>query len=382
MTGPENRFGVWAVSCAHVTKDKQFGLDSLARAIRQAEGREKGAPGFHWDIMLDAGDLTAGQHPPGDAEGEEVVRQYEALDRHRREQVYQVPGNHDACYADAEGFNWFRKWVDPMGECPGTSGVDAGQRPFPVEGTWERYCFQAGNILFLMLADRNDTLNPVGRGRVADRAWGGFPAGAVSRETFRWWRQKVLEHRDKILVTVHHHVLKDTTTGSSRGEGHPRYHGDSGGADGSAYLYYMIEEEVCGAFRYTEDTDAFSDFLESFQREHGKPAVDLWIGGHTHVVDPEDCGRDGFTPKTITEKKWGVTFLQVSALTRHHRMVPGHPLSRVLTFEQGADQVDLDVYLHTDAWEGRPGVGWYRQGTGHVSAPLRHRFRMPARAER
>ena len=41
-----------------------------------------------------------------------------------------------------------------------------------------------------MLADRNDVPEPVGRGHSRDAKRGGYPAGAVTRETFNWWKQQ------------------------------------------------------------------------------------------------------------------------------------------------------------------------------------------------
>ncbi len=60
---------------------------------------------------------------------------------------------------------------------PQTSGVDVSRRPYPTEGTWERYAFTVGNIRFLMMSDRNDLPYPVGR----QESGGGSPAGAVDR---------------------------------------------------------------------------------------------------------------------------------------------------------------------------------------------------------
>ncbi len=57
-----------------------------------------------------------------------------------------------------------------------------------------------------MLADTNDVPTPVGRGHSEAANSGGYPAGAVTRETFRWWKQQVLDNQDKIIVTVCHHV--------------------------------------------------------------------------------------------------------------------------------------------------------------------------------
>ena len=93
-------FRVWATSCAHVPAGIRRGRESLAKVIRQSEGLEEDAPTFQWDIMIDAGDLSAHQPPPGDPDGRELIRQYRAMTKHRREQVYNVPGNHDAPYYD------------------------------------------------------------------------------------------------------------------------------------------------------------------------------------------------------------------------------------------------------------------------------------------
>ena len=44
---PEDRsFRVWAAGDSHVPADSRHGRESLAKAIRQSEGRVDGAPGF------------------------------------------------------------------------------------------------------------------------------------------------------------------------------------------------------------------------------------------------------------------------------------------------------------------------------------------------
>lgn len=364
---------VWATSCSHVPADIRRGRESLADAIRQSEGNVDGAPAFDWDIMIDAGDLSAHQKPPGDIDGQELLRQYRAMTKHRREQIYNVPGNHDAPYYDHVPGSWFQKWGDPLGESTMFSGVDPKRRPFPVEGTWERYRFQAGNILFLMLADRNDAPEPVGRGHSKDGKSGGYPAGAVTRDTFNWWKRQVLDNQDKIIVTMHHHALRDTTIASGYGEGNPRYHGASGGKEGSSYLYYIIENDDPQDFRFTGDAHVFEDFLDDFHQQHGHGAIDLWVAGHTHVHGPDDQWGD----KTISESRWGVTFLQVAALTRFH--AGANPLSRVLTFSDGSRSFKADVYLHDNSFKKNP-VGWYKPASKRF--PLRHEFAAPPPIEK
>jgi hypothetical protein len=160
-------FQLWVFTDPHVATDKAVsaairnGLafvppvgypESLATALRQSEdGGELGGPPFHWDIALDLGDNAGLWSMPDDVQGAEVVRQYSALRMHRREQIYPVAGNHDASPCDALSSKgrpanwWFRKWVDPMGENPGSSGVDPARRPYPAAGSWERYTFKVGN---------------------------------------------------------------------------------------------------------------------------------------------------------------------------------------------------------------------------------------------
>lgn len=373
----ETKFCVWAAGDSHVPRDWKFGRQSLALAIRQSEGllddAPDGAPGFSWDIMVDVGDLSASQFPPTDEDGLLLTRQYRALKRHYREDVYNVPGNHDGTYYDQGVGTWFQKWADPLGQHTEYSGVHAARRRFPPEGTWQCYKFQAGNVLFLMLADRNSAPSPVGRGRASETQKGGFPAGAVTRATFDWWKTQVLQNQDKIIVTVHHHVLRDTTTRSNYGGGEG-FHGHSGGVEGSSYLYFIIENEDPAHFRYTTSTPdhpgPFEVFLDEYQEQHGRAAIDLWIGGHSHTETPDQV----FEGKGITEEKWGVTFIQASALTAYH--AGRVPMSRLLTFTQGDDRLEIDLYVHDAPRQGTPyPLGWYAPAARTVT--LRHPFHAP-----
>lgn len=347
-------FHVWTAGCAHVGVDSLYGIEPIRHAIRQSEGfwsfltptEQKLAgipPAFDWDIMLNLGDFATGQFPPSDGEGRAVVDQYSALEKHAREDVYSLAGNHDGGYYDQGPGTWFRRWIDPLGEHPETSGVHAERRPFPIEGTWERYSFQAGNVLFLVLADRNDVASPVGRGHSRDRGMGGFPAGAVTRETFEWWKEQVLANQDKIIITAHHHVLRDTTARSTVGGGGGAHARGAKDFAGASFLYYIIENEDPDAFEYTMSTPEtpgpFETFLATFEQEHGRPAIDLWLGGHTHSQPGEVV--DG---RSLAEQRWGVTFLQVAALT--HRNTARTPMSRLLRFEPGSDALAIDLYIH------------------------------------
>lgn len=354
-------FDIWATSCAHVGTDLKRGRKSLADAITQSEfGGEEGGSAFDWDIMVDCGDLSGTQKGLTDEEGIELVSQYSVMKMHQREQVYNVVGNHDATMPDEPTQWWFRKYADPIGENTEHSKVSADRRPFPVEGTWERYTFQAGNVLFLMLADRNDGGPPVGR----SPSGGGYPAGAVTGETFDWWVDQVEANKDKIIVTMHHHMLKETTVGSGEWEGFSepdrygkrsgRYHGyfKDGGPMGASYLYWVDGNP---------DAQAFERYLA----EH-PGAIDLWIGGHTHT-HPDDV----LTGRSHIERKWDVNFLNCASLTRYHGK-RSMPMSRVLTLCEGSTEARIRCYMHTS--EHAP-QGWHEKAERTI--PLRHPFQYP-----
>ena len=340
---------VWAGGDAHVGTDLKQGRESLLEAISQAEGVGSGTP-FDWDIMIDVGDMSGSQTPPDDEEGEEVVRQYSASTKHPREHFYNLVGNHDASGVDEPLQWWFRKWLDPTGENTQSSGVHADRRPFSVDGIWERYGFQAGNVLFLIMGDRNDGGPPVGRGAV-----GGYPAGAVSLDTFRWWVDNIEANPDKIIVSAHHHMLKETTVGSGDWEGVDNgYHGrfEDGAPIGASYLYWVGGEP---------DSRRFEGYLESHPG-----AIDLWIGGHTHT-NPDDR----LSGRSHIESKWGVTFINAAAMSQYHGR-KNVPMSRVLTFTEGSDELRVQCYLHTSQHAPQ---GWYAPAERPV--PLRTPFVAP-----
>jgi len=345
----EKPLRLWAGGCSHISTDIQYGRESLSEAIAQSEGRgvDGGTP-FEWDIMVHLGDLVGRQGTPDDEEGSLVLGQLLSSEKHPREHFYNILGNHDASGPDEPTQWWFRKWIDPVGESTETSGVSNERRPYPVVGNWERYSFQVGNILFLMMGDRNDGGPPSGR-----RSRGGYPAGKVTLGTFQWWRQMIENNQDKIIVTAHHHMLKDTTVASGEWEGvNGGYHGrfEDGAPAGASYLYFVGDEP---------DAQRFEKYLE---RNPG--SIDIWLGGHTHT-NPDD----NYGGKTHIETKWGTTFINAAAMSKYHAWRTTMPMSRLLTFNPGRDTVDVGCYLHTSDYSQQ---GWYDRATKEV--PLGHRF--------
>ncbi len=368
-------FRVWVFSDAHVGTDLAAGRRSLAIPLEQSEGPK----GFDWDIALDLGDLSgAAQGTPQDAEGQEVVRQYAVLTKHRREDIYDISGNHDRNGLDEPQAWWFRKWVDPTGEHTEFSHVDARKRPFPIEGTWERYSFRVGNLLFLMMSDINEPTQRPGRG-----PWGGNPGGVVSGETFRWWKRMVDENPNSIIITAHHYVLKNTTVASGEWEGLVR--NSKGNWRGGYHGYFAGANPECTSFLCwvdsRKDSGVFEKALESMPGR-----VDLWLGGHTHTAPDDTYGG-----KSHIERRYGGTvFMNVAGLTKYHTPPgTGVPRSWLLTFTDGSDIVNVRCYLHGDEY-GDAGrkveapQGWYpRAGVRHEplgpDIKLSKPFRMSAR---
>jgi hypothetical protein len=358
-------FSLWVFSDAHVATDKAVSAairngmefmppagypESLAAALRQSEkGGELGGPSFHWDIALDLGDNAGLWDLPDDKQGVEVVRQYSVLEKHRREQIYPLAGNHDASPGAAPSSQgkpanwWFRKFVDPMGEFPESSGVDASKRPYPAEGEWDRYTFKVGNIRFLMMSDRNDLPYPVGRRETG----GGSPAGAVTSETFAWWQRHVEEAGDDVVISCHHHMLRETTVASGDFEGlsqypdgrwrHGRYHGVDGVPEGASYLYFIDDEPKA---------QRFERYLEAHPG-----AVDIWLGGHTHTYPDDRFGGRGHV-----ECKWSTNFVNCAQLSKYHSFVTCPPMSRHFTFTSGSRLARVRCYLHDDSHAPQ---GWY-----------------------
>jgi hypothetical protein len=340
----DKTFTLWAFGDAHVGTDLRHGRESLTEALRTSErGGNEGGPPFNWDIAVDVGDMSGGQDVPEDAEGEEVVRQFGALDGHSREAIYNVCGNHDRSGLHEPPACWWQKWIDPMGEHSELSGVDRTQRPYPMHGTWERYAFRIGNILFLMMSDINEPTQTIGRGDL-----GGNPAGVVSGKTFQWWKQMVESHTDSIIISAHHYMLKDTTVASGEWEGMRKdansnwmsgYHGyfPQGAPKGASYLYFVDGKP---------DAQAFETYLAAHPG-----AIDIWLGGHTHT-HPDDT----YGGKSHVETKWGMHLINAACLTRYHVARTSVPKSRVLTFTESSDRVRVQCYMHTSEFLPQ---GWY-----------------------
>jgi len=342
-TESARKFRVWVFSDAHVERDEKYGngRKSLAEALQQSESQS----GFDWDIALDLGDISGDVGLPKDPEGAEIVRQFGTLKNHRREQIYDLSGNHDRSGLDEPQAWWWRKWLDPTGEHTEFSHLHPNERPFPIDGTWERYSFRVGNLLFLMMSDINEPTQKLGRGTL-----GGNPAGVVSGETFRWWKRMVEENPSSVIISAHHYVLKNTTVASGDWEGFrrvrkrrveglvPRVLRREGSPRGASYLYWVDSKQ---------DSGAFENYLAAAPGH-----VDVWLGAHTHTAPDDTYGG-----KSHIETRLGTTFISVAGLTLYMgRPENCVPRSWLLTFTSGSDEVKAQCYLHTRDYAPQ---GWY-----------------------
>ena len=106
------------------------------------------------------------------------------------------------------------------------------------------------------------------------------------------------------------------------------------------------------------DAGAFESYLAA-----NPGAIDLWLGGHTHT-NPDDTHGG----RSHVERKWGVTFVNVAAISKYHGS-KNVSMSRLLTFSEGAAEVNIKCYLHMSDYAPQ---GWYDRAERMV--PLRMPF--------
>lgn len=333
LNRPQSSLRIWAFGCAHCKADDDNGRKSLGVALQHANT-------FDWDVGIGLGDFSSASQQPASGDGEEVVSQFADLAR-PREHIYTLAGNHDADIPSTggHGLTWYEKYIDPFGDFTSDSGVDDSHRPFPIAsgGTLERYKFEIGNVIFLMMVDVNWEGAPYGK----ENAGGGYPAGKVSDSTLSWWESEVeAAASDQIVISCHHHALKETTIASGEYEGfvpdsgpswEGKFHGyfSDGGPMGASYLYFNGT---------TADAQGFESYLNS-----NNGATDLWLCGHTHAKPEESVGS-----KTHIETKWGVHCINCSALTYYHNGPnnQNYPMSKLITLN--GSTATIQTFMHSN----------------------------------
>jgi hypothetical protein len=337
----------WAIADPHIQTDLP-GYRSLENALRDSKyGGDQGGESFEFDFATAAGDWTGNQQCPGDDDGLDIIDQWNGAGEDPS-RFYGVIGNHDAGETDNA---WFEKWVDPLGQNTAFSMIDNNQRPYPVQGQWDHYSFEVGNILYLMICDRNEGPPPFGR-----LCSGGYPAGRVTLDTYNWWVDQVESNPNKIIVTVSHQGLHETTIYTGYNEGYDQgIHGGHSWADQKASsMIYAIDNWTIDGL---DDTQTFIGerpygFIK-YMSEHSN-AIDIWVHSHSH--NNMYPGKT-FNGRSDVENKYGVTFINTGALTKSHAG-PEAPYSRLFEFTEGSDTAVMKTYMHSTGWASVP-EGFY-----------------------
>jgi hypothetical protein len=370
----QRNFHAWLSTCSHLIgptgNSKTLGL-----AVDQSRGKYPGAPAFDWDVLIDVGDWTASQNPPDHAEGNALAKCLHESLGNDRGRYYSVSGNHDGEAKDWSPGEFTRKYVNPLGEeayAP-TSHFRQNQRPNEKDfrqlvdypGTrWDRYLVRTGNVIWIMLGDRNefDYLAlarrdfsgnfQAGRGCASGMPKGGYPSGSVTLDTFEWWK-KVVEDPNfskDILVTAHHHMPAFTTITTDDGEP-GNFHGRSGSVgprgETGGQLYWIREynQEGVEINQYAQ-TRPFINYL----KDH-PGSIAAWVGGHTHIHHPENS----INGRGLHVRKYGVTFISIGALTDSHAGGTNQ-MTRMISFREGSDEALLNVYIHQS--KDKTPLGW------------------------
>jgi hypothetical protein len=206
------------------------------------------------------------------------------LERHRREQIYDLSGNHDRSGLDEPQAWWWRKWLDPTGEHTEFSGVDCEQATLSDRRNLGAL-FVPGRQPAVPDDERHQRTDAESRSRDARRKSG----GAVSGETFRWWQhrsRRIALRSSSPRVTI---LLKDTTVASGEWEGMRR---DENGCWKSWYHGYYPQGTPQGAsFLYWVDSKADSGAFEKVLAATPS-ATAIWLGAHTHTTPDDTFGGD------------------------------------------------------------------------------------------
>ncbi|MCU0821392.1 MAG: metallophosphoesterase [Spirochaetes bacterium] len=173
---------------------------------------------------------------------------------------YEIAGNHDH-----KDYDNYQKYID---------------KPL-------FYSVTAGNIIILLLSD----INKVADTEIPDRA-------------FLWWKEKVIENQDRIIITVTHGLLKQSG------------------------LFGTIEPT-----RNIRHSEQFTEVLRKYR-------VDIWLCGHAHIPHWIDSRIN------IKKRLGGTLFINVSAIRGNFFK---NPESDILIFKKGSDIVQVKSRDHEDA---------------------------------
>jgi len=150
------------------------------------------------------------------------------------------------------------------------------------------YSILKGNILFIFMSDSK-------RGKATE----------ISDETFKWWKDLVINNQDKIIVVTTHAPLEDS---------------------GIPFSSFRDRQVI--------NSERFTRVLKEYQ-------VDLWLSGHLHfphAIMNNIVEKDKFD---------GTIFVHISSI-RPELIGLKESESRVITFACGSDKVLIQARNHED----------------------------------
>lgn len=318
------QFRVLMGGCVHPQAD----FDNSRHSI--TEGLACNIHGLACDIAIINGDFSSSQTPAAtptdDTEGLMVKNQLCSNKWITRNKIYTIRGNHDA--GDLN-YNWYNKWVDNRGENTATSGVDNSLRPYTLNFlTADCEYFFNGTLMFILLNDRNEMAQPVGRSGGS----GGFPSGAMSRATFNALTNLIdTYHTTHNIFVCNHHLPKDTTIATGDNEGQTgNYHGSNGILVGSGRIESIWDDSNS---TYTDSTE----LITWLNNNQGK--IFMWVGSHSHYkVNETYAGRSPYI------LKYGTHFLNVGSLSKFHTNKGQDAISRIFVFHKNSTTLNILQY--------------------------------------
>lgn len=363
IIGRKSAFSIWAFSDVHQGDN----IGYLTRAVSDFNDKE-------WDIAVNLGDNVS---PNGnDADHDDFIAEFSGLSNgHEIDDVYHIMGNSDATVkSDPNGANfYFQRYCDPFGLNTTYSGVT--QRPYPITGTYDAYYFTVGNMLIIMISDRNDDDPPSGENG-QDRADpdGRRAGGAWTTEQWTFLKNTVENNTDKIIIVGSHQAIKDTSLGSGWGEFVDAHHeGRTLKVDdlfdkddvNEQYAfqkgYVGFIENTQGTINTTTGDSTVTDDIKTWLETNGQ-YIDLWLTAHFHRYIGES-----YNSKTRYAEVYGCKFLNITCINSHYGYytysngVNGTPVeveSKSNLLSINGNNLNIKTYIHDDPYAVTPN-GFY-----------------------
>ncbi|MEE9451107.1 MAG: metallophosphoesterase [Ignavibacteriaceae bacterium] len=339
FSGSITNLKIWISGDPHLAQSvSQIDYNSISEPMQDLEDIN-----FNYDLALSIGDFGSEQAPPvqGDSEaGEQVSTALNS--QSNRNKIYTIPGNHDA--GDGE-FEWFERYIDIKGDNTAFSGVNNANRPFLITylnpSVWQDgYYITIGNLLILMIPDRNELPIQYGRGGLSVN--GGYPSGAITLNTWNLIKTFILANTDKNIFVCTHQNPRNTTIGTPDDDGvNGNFHSSNTGISAGAGSIYSIYDEGIPA-----NTDNATDEILNFFSTNPTHSVSLWMAGHTHTY----VGQT-YNGKSHKFTSNGVQFLNIAALTKTFVNTADID-SRSWTIEINNSNVNLKCYVHNPETSG------------------------------